>query len=507
MTLKQKVILSVIGCMLIASIVTVGIVIRSIQHQAATQVAAAEKMLLQEKTLSLKAMTDSAIALLDNGFPDQPEESRRDLAVEALSKLRYANGAGYFFAYQKVENGSYVFGFHATKPQLNGQAAKLDGGDAKEFAFRQALVDTAHAGGGVVEYYYENPKNKQVMRKMAYAQLYEPWDWVIVTGIYIDDAEKSLNQIQGVIRKNTNRMMIHLGWVLAIVYTLSLAGLFWVIHSSLHPLAGIIDRLNAGVHEVDGASSQVASVSQSLAEGAAEQAAGIQQTSASLNEISGRIKIITSEMQTVSDHMKQVLDSVHQGSDTSGKARTTMDSIKHAAEETSKIIKTIDEVAFQTNLLALNASVEAARAGEAGRGFAVVAEEVRNLAGRSSESSRDTATLIGESVQSANQGADVIQTLTEGFETIQRVSESAASLLTEVFNNFTDQMSGVSQIESSMNEMDSVVNNNAASAEEAASAAEELSAQAEEMQHAVLDLQILINGRKHFPRDDDRAAD
>ena len=495
MTLKQKILSAVIGCVLFASLVTGGILFFSIQKQAETQIRAAEDALVREKELSLKALTDSAISVLEKGYSDQEAARRRELIVEALSGMRYADGAGYFFAYEKIGEGSYVFGFHATKPQLNGKAAKLDGGDAKGFAFRQALVDTAHNGGGVVEYFYENPKTKEVMRKMAYAQYYAPWDWVVVSGIYIDDIEKSLGLMEGTINEHMHKMLTNLGVALSVVLVLSMLVLSWVVHSSLKPLSGIITRLNNGALEVDGASAQVAAVSQSMAEGASEQAAGVQETSSSLHEISSRISAVTDEMKSASDFMGQVTASVKDGTLISDEARKAMDSIKYAADETAKIIRSIDDVAFQTNLLALNASVEAARAGEAGKGFAVVAEEVRNLAGRSSDSSRNTTELIDQSVSSADSGVLVIQSLGESFDRIEKASASAANLLKDVFDNFKEQMEAIVQIESAMSEMDTVVNRNAAGAEEVAGTAEELSSQSIELRQAVMELQALVSGK------------
>ncbi|MBN2704507.1 MAG: cache domain-containing protein [Pontiellaceae bacterium] len=402
MGLKGKILGGVIGCVLVISVIAGTVLYISIQKQTEVEVADSERALLKEKELSLKALTDSAVALAETCGEGADEDTRKELVIDALSSLRYADGAGYFFAYEKKADDSYLFGFHATKPELNGTVANLDGTDPKGFAFRKALIEKAQNGGGVVEYYYENPKTGDLMRKMSYAQQYEQWDWVIVTGIYIDDVKKSVKELSGRISENTSSMLFELGGILALILTASLFLLAWLIHLSVRPLFKIIERLGDGASEVNGASSQIATISQGLAEGATEQAAGIQQTASSLQEISSRIRSITGGMQQVDGFMKQVLDSVQNGETTSVEAQQTMDMIKKASDETAKIIKTIDEVAFQTNLLALNASVEAARAGEAGKGFAVVAEEVRNLAGRSSDSSRDTAQLIQRAQNSAD---------------------------------------------------------------------------------------------------------
>ena len=496
MSLKWKIVSAVIGCAVFISLVVGGMMLRSIRKQASVQLEISEKSLIKEKELSLKALTDSAVSMISDGFPGTSEEVRREKAIEALSGLRYADGAGYFFAYEKTGEDSYIFGFHGTKPQLNGKEAKLDGKDPDGFAFRRALIEAAESGGGVVEYKYENPKTKEIMRKMAYARSYGPWNWVVVTGIYIDDVQENVNVVAERIEGEMRSMLVKLGVALLGVCGLMLVVLYCVIHFSINPLYPIIQRIQNGACEVDGASSQVASVSQGLAEGATEQAASIQETSSSLKEISSRNQSITKDMKEVGRLTEQVQVSVQSGQMTSNLVRDAMNQIKHASDETAKIVKTIDGIAFQTNLLALNASVEAARAGEAGKGFAVVAEEVRNLAGRSGESSRDTASLIEESVASANSGFGVMEQLSVNFEEIKAVSISAASLLTEVFETVEEQMSGVVQIETAVDQMNTVVNRNAAGAEEAASASEELSSQAEDMNRAVSDLMNLVSGKR-----------
>jgi methyl-accepting chemotaxis protein len=166
--------------------------------------------------------------------------------------------------------------------------------------------------------------------------------------------------------------------------------------------------------------------------------------------------------------------------------------IQRSATETTKILKTIDEIAFQTNLLALNAAVEAARAGEAGKGFAVVAEEVRNLALRSAEAARNTATLIEGSVTAARHGATIGGEVAKSLAAIGASVAQVNGLVNEMSGATQEQSQSITQINSAMGQMDQVTQSAAASAEEGAAAAEELSSQAEQLRSAVRDLTRLI---------------
>ena len=321
MDLKQKIVGAVIGCVLVIGACVGVIVSLSVNRQADAQVADAEKALLREKELSLKSMLDGAVSMIEEGFGDVDDAEHRRLAIDALSGVRYADGAGYLFAYEEVEDGSFIYGFHGTKPNLNGTVAKLDGGDAKGFAFREALVKAARSGGGMVSYYYENPKTKAIMRKMAYARCYEPWDWVIVTGIYIDDVQESVDLMSDRIHAQTRALLVRLGSIVGVVLLVSAICLYLIIHFSINPLYSIISRLRLGAEGINGASSQVAEISQSLAEGATEQAAGIQETTSSLQEIASRIASITEGMRKADEFMGQVQDSVRSGAATSNAAR------------------------------------------------------------------------------------------------------------------------------------------------------------------------------------------
>jgi methyl-accepting chemotaxis protein len=171
-----------------------------------------------------------------------------------------------------------------------------------------------------------------------------------------------------------------------------------------------------------------------------------------------------------------------------------MEEISKASEETSKIIKTIDEIAFQTNLLALNAAVEAARAGEAGAGFAVVADEVRNLAMRAADAAKNTAELIEGTVKKVKDGSELVTSTNDAFTEVAQSSSKVGELVGEIAAASSEQAQGIEQVNKAMGEMDKVVQGAAANAEESASASEELNAQAEQMKGIVHNLARIVGG-------------
>jgi methyl-accepting chemotaxis protein len=171
-----------------------------------------------------------------------------------------------------------------------------------------------------------------------------------------------------------------------------------------------------------------------------------------------------------------------------------MEDISKASEETSKIIKTIDEIAFQTNLLALNAAVEAARAGEAGAGFAVVADEVRNLAMRAADAAKNTAELIEGTVKNVHDGTQLVGRTNEAFSKVAESSSKVGELVAEIAAASNEQSEGIGQINTAVAEMDKVTQSNAANAEESTNSSDEMNAQAEQMKVMVGDLVALVRG-------------
>jgi methyl-accepting chemotaxis protein len=247
--------------------------------------------------------------------------------------------------------------------------------------------------------------------------------------------------------------------------------------------------------QVSSAAGQIASSSQHLAEGATEQASSLEESSSALEELSGQSQGNMEKAKMAAQGAEQAQKTADQASGAMAETVRGMNEIKTSSSKISGIIKTIEEIAFQTNLLALNAAVEAARAGEHGKGFAVVAEEVRSLAQRSAVAAKDTASLIGTSVDLSNRGADVVVKAADAIGQILNIAHQVASNAREVTSASEEQSTGISQINTAVAQMDKVTQQVAANAEESASASEELSAQAQQMQDIVSDLLGLVEGK------------
>lgn len=260
-------------------------------------------------------------------------------------------------------------------------------------------------------------------------------------------------------------------------------------------LRRIIEGLSSSSDQLVSAAGQVSSASQSLAEGASEQASGIEETSSSLEEMSSMTKQNADNSGQARAMMAEAGEIVSKGNDHMNEMAEAITDIIKSSEETGKIIKTIDEIAFQTNLLALNAAVEAARAGEAGAGFAVVAEEVRNLAMRSAEAAKNTSNLIENTIKAVKKGSDLTGLTQQSYNDNVEIAGKVAELVNEIAAASGEQSQGIDQINKAVAEMDKVTQQNAANAEESASAAEEMNAQAEEMKIMVQELVRMVGSR------------
>ena len=233
--------------------------------------------------------------------------------------------------------------------------------------------------------------------------------------------------------------------------------------------------------QVTVSSSQVASASQALAQGSTEQASAIEEITASIDEIAEKTKQNAEQANEASNLVGVAIGDVKEGNEQMKSMMAAMQDINKSSESISKIIKTIDDIAFQTNILALNAAVEAARAGEAGKGFAVVAEEVRSLAAKSAAAAAETAELIEASIGKVNAGSKIADDTAKAMDAIAKVVQQSEVIINGIAESSNYQATAVAQIEQAISQVSQVVQTNSATSEECAAASEELSNQASRM--------------------------
>ena len=356
-------------------------------------------------------------------------------------------------------------------------------------------------------------------------KLFKEWSWVVGTGLYIDDIDALMNaknaemekrlqaeagqlnkEIEATKHEIQNNVRSVVKWIsgitIAALVVMMIVSIVFTRRSIIRPVSRIIKSLSEGANQVASAAIQISSTSRQLAKGASEQAASIEETSSSLEEMSSMTRQNADNAGQADSLMKEARSVVAQAKDSMGQLSLSMGEIIRASEGTSKIIKTIDEIAFQTNLLALNAVVEAARAGEAGAGFAVVANEVRNLAMRAAEAARNTASLIEGTVKKIRNGSDLMSLTGNAFAQASESSDRVVDIVVQIAAASEEQAQGIEQVNKAVSEMDRVVQQDAANAEESASASEQMNAQAETMKALVNELKAVVGGLDKVPKED-----
>ncbi len=407
---------------------------------------------------------------------------------EALMQIKIGQ-TGY--AWILDSKGNYVLSKDGRRDGENILEAK--DADGRPF-IREMIAKALDSQEGEVFdsiYPWKNDGDEAARTKISKFVYFKPWDWIIGAGTFEDEFFAARDTIQADSRSS---MLIVSTLILA---ALGLSLTLWTVMAGRvgRKLSAFSNHMQGASDEVASAAGQVSAASQSLAEGASQQAASIEETSASLEEMSSMTRQNADNAGQADSLMKEANATIATANDTMDKMTASMSTITQTGEETQKIVKTIDEIAFQTNLLALNAAVEAARAGEAGAGFAVVADEVRNLAMRAADAARDTSALIEESVRQIKEGAELVDVTNKAFDEVAVQADKVTHLVGEIAEASSEQAQGIEQVNTAVSEMDRVVQQNAATAEESASASEEMNAQAAQMSTTVEELVTYVEGR------------
>ena len=282
-------------------------------------------------------------------------------------------------------------------------------------------------------------------------------------------------------------------WLVLSISVFGGAAMLYVMVRSINAALGrAVSEVGSGAAQVASAASQIASASQALAQGSSEQAASLEETSSSSEEINSMARKNTENTRAAADLMGRVQAEFEDANRSLDGTVAAMQELNSSSEKISKIIKVIDEIAFQTNILALNAAVEAARAGEAGMGFAVVADEVRNLAQRSAQAAKDTASLIEDSIARSRDGKTRVDHVATAIRAIAQSTQKVQILVDEVNMASQEQSRGIEHVAKAVTQMENVTQRAAASAQESASASTELTAQASSLKDVVERLSELV---------------
>ena len=261
----------------------------------------------------------------------------------------------------------------------------------------------------------------------------------------------------------------------------------------------IAEKLNGTMLEINVAADQVASGSghvsggaQNLSQGAIEQNSSIEELATSIHLISEKITLNSRSCTEARSMVNETAEFVDHANSAMARLTVAMNEINNASAQISKIIKTIDDIAFQTNILALNAAVEAARAGEAGKGFSVVASEVRTLATKSSDAANETSALIKKSIEAVQNGTNIASETASTMQSVEERASSVEKLVKEIASASEQQAEMIVQVTNSIEQISAIVQDNSATAEESAASAEELSSQAETLKNLIGSFKIRI---------------
>ncbi|MGE0085438.1 MAG: cache domain-containing protein [Desulfococcaceae bacterium] len=428
-------------------------------------------------------------------YMETAEEDLKKNAVTTVNSMRYGNdGTDYF----------YIFSMSGKK-MVQHPRADLIGSDiadpiykdtdGKDILLEQVEIIKKH-GEGFSSYHWFKPGQTQAFSKLTFVKYFKPWDWVVATGVYMDDIEHAVSVREKEIRNMFFRKMTALSFgIICVTGAVLIFAFFFNRKNILIPLSLICRSISEAGRELENVSVRIMSAGKELADRASDQVQAGREMVCSLENISDMNTNNADKARESGSVGDETEKSLHTAAETMKDAVAAMERVKHKGEETGKIIRIIDEIAFQTNLLALNAAIEAARAGKAGSGFAVVSEEVRNLALRTAKEAKNTQMMIQETVSEIVHGTMLVENADTAFHTAQEQNRTVSGLIREIASAFREQTQEITRVREAADKMENAARQNADSVEEYTSASLALTDQAGQMKESVCELEMLIRGR------------
>jgi methyl-accepting chemotaxis protein len=476
------------------------------------------EMRLDERKADLKHASEIALSVVKT-FGDQatagamPVAEAQKRAMDSVRNMRYGED-GYFMVF----NSQPTILMHPTQPALNGK----DVGDVKDsngvYYYRDTVGAIRRDGHGFTAYAFPKPGATEASPKIAYNVTYQPWDWILRTGIYVDDIDAAF---RSTLYQSLGILAVLAGALSAVVVLLnrgilrSLGGepsyaaeianriadndltarvktapddgssLLFSMKRMQEQLTQTIGTIKVSADSIATATHQIAAGNQDLSQRTEEQAASLEETASSMEQLTSTVTQNADNASQANQLAAQAALVAEQGGAVVSRVVETMDGINASSDKIANIVGIIEGIAFQTNILALNAAVEAARAGEQGRGFAVVASEVRSLAQRSSAASKEIKELIHDSVERVQAGAGHVRDAGAKMREITHEIRRVTDIMGEITAASQEQSKGIGQVNQAVTQMDEVTQQNAALVEQAAAAASSLESQANDLKASV----------------------